>query len=94
MVSRRMLGSPRPADFLHSTHISLNNLENHQKTSRMDSLEPSIDERPTEEGGKHGEVMRATRTGGRKPEWWRVSLLPDKAETPKSGSQKQRGQSV
>ena len=31
----------------------------------MDSLEPSVDERPTEEGRKGGEAVRATRTGGR-----------------------------
>ena len=35
-----MLGSPRPADHLDSTHICLNNPENHQNTSRTDSPEP------------------------------------------------------
>ena len=64
---RRMLGSPRPADHLDSTHICLNNPENCRKTSRTDSLEPSVDERPTEEGRKGGEVVRATGTGGREP---------------------------
>ena len=44
-----MLGSPRPADHLDSTHTCLNNPENHQKTSRTDSPEPSIDKRPMEE---------------------------------------------
>ena len=60
-----MLGSPRPADHLDSTHICLNNPENRQKASRMDSLEPSIDERSMEEGRKGGEAVRSTRTGGR-----------------------------
>ena len=50
-----MLGSPRPAYHLDSTHINLNNPENPQKTSRTDSLEPSVDNRPTEEGRKGGE---------------------------------------
>ena len=58
-----MLGSPRPADHLDSTHTCLNNPENCQKTSRMDSLKASADERPTEEGRKGGEAVRATRTG-------------------------------
>ena len=60
-----MLGSPHSADQLDSTHICLNNPENPQKTSRMDSLEPSVDERPMEEGRKGGEAVRATWTGGR-----------------------------
>ena len=64
MVHRRTLGSPCPADHLDSTYTCLNNPENHQKTSRTDSLEPSVDERSTEEGG---EAVRATRTGGREP---------------------------
>ena len=85
-----MLGSPRPADHLDSTHICLNNPENCQKPSRMDSPEPSIDERPTEEGRKGGEAVRATQTGGREPGRWRGSS-PCKAE-PESGLQKQRGQ--
>ena len=62
-----MLGSPRPADHLDSTHTCLNNPENHQKTSRTDFPEPSADERPTEEGRKGGEAGRAARTGGREP---------------------------
>ena len=62
-----MLGSPCPADHLDSTHTCLNNPENRQKTSRTDSLEPSADERPTEEGRKGGEAVRAPRTGGREP---------------------------
>ena len=51
-LRRRTLGSPHPADHLDSPHICLNNPENHQKTSRMDSPEPSIDKRPKEEGRK------------------------------------------
>ena len=35
----------------------------------MDSLEPSADERPMEEGRKGGEVVRTPRTGGRQPGW-------------------------
>ena len=56
-----------PADHLDSTYTCLNNPENHQKTSRTESLEPSADERPTEEGRKGGEAVRAPRTGGREP---------------------------
>ena len=85
-----MLGSLCPADHLDSTHIGLNNPENLQKTSRMDSLEPGVDERPTEEGRKGREEARATWTGGREPGRWRGSPL-DKAEPPKSGLQKWRG---
>ena len=33
----------------------------------MESLEPSADERPTEEGRKGSEVVRASQTGGREP---------------------------
>ena len=33
----------------------------------MESPEPSADERPTEEGRKGGEVVRAPQTGGREP---------------------------
>ena len=62
-----MLGSPRPADHLFSTYTCLNNPENRQKTSRTDSLEPSADERTTEEGRKGGEAVRAPWTGGREP---------------------------
>ena len=75
------MGSPRPADRLDSTHIGLNNPENHQKSSRMDSPEPSIDKRPTEEGWKGREVVCATGTGGREPGWWKGSP-PCKAEPP------------
>ena len=64
---RRTLGSPHPADHLDSIHTCLNNPENHQKTSRTDSLEPSAHKRPTEEGRKGGEVVCAKRTGGREP---------------------------
>ena len=66
---RRTLGSPRLADHLDSTYTCLNNPENHQKTSRTESPEPSADERPTEEGKKGGEAVRAPRTGRREPEW-------------------------
>ena len=62
---RRMLGSLHPADHLDSTHTCVNNPENNQNTGRMDSLEPSIDKSPTEEGRKGGEVVRTTRTGRR-----------------------------
>ena len=86
-----MLGLPRPVDCLDSTHICLNNPETRQKTSRTDSLEPSVDKRPTEEGRKGGEAVYTTQTGGREPGQWRDSL-PDKAEPPKSGFQNQRGQ--
>ena len=68
-----MLGSPCPADNLDSTHICLNNPENHQKTSRTDSPEASIDERPTEEGRKGGEAVCSTRTGGMELGQWRGS---------------------
>ena len=33
----------------------------------MESLEPSADQRPTEEGRKGGEAVHATRTGRREP---------------------------
>ena len=69
-----MLGSPHPADHLDSTHICLNNPENHQKPSRTDSPEPSIDKRPTEEGRKGIEVVYATWTVRRDPGQWRGSL--------------------
>ena len=74
-----MLGSPCPADCLDSIHICLNNPENHQKTSRMDSLEPRIDKRHMEECRNGGEVVHATQTGGREPGQWRGSL-PGKAK--------------
>ena len=57
---RRTLGSLHPASHLDSTYTCLNNPENHQKTSRTESPEPSADERPTEEGRKGGEEVRAT----------------------------------
>ena len=57
----------RPADHIDSSYICLNNPENHQKTSRMESLEPGADERPMEEGRKGGEAVRAPRTGRREP---------------------------
>ncbi|XP_053074783.1 solute carrier family 41 member 3 isoform X4 [Acinonyx jubatus] len=50
-----------------STYTCLNNPENRQRISRMESLEPSTDERPTEEGRKGSEAVRAPRTGGREP---------------------------
>ena len=79
-----MLGSPCPADYLDSTHICLNNPENRQETSRMDSPEPSVDERLTEEGRKDREAVNATRTGRREPGRWQ-------GRAPESGLQKQRG---
>ena len=86
-----MLGSPGPSDHLDSTHIGLNNPENLQKTSRMDSPEPSVDKRPMEEGRKGGDVVRATQTGRRELGWWRGNPL-GKTELPKSGMQKWKGQ--
>ena len=62
-----MLGSLRPADHLDSTHTCLNNPENHQKTSRTESPEPSIDKRSTEEGRKGREVVLTIGTGERNP---------------------------
>ena len=62
-----MLGSPRPADHLDSTYTCLNNPESRQRISRMESPEPSADERPTEEGRKGGKAVRTTRTCGREP---------------------------
>ena len=47
-----MLGSPHPTNHLDSTHIGLNNPENCQKTSIMDSPEARVDKRPREEGRK------------------------------------------
>ena len=64
-----MLSSPHPADHLDSTHTCLHNPENRQKTSRTDSPEPSIDGRPTEEGRKGKEAVRAAGTGGREQGW-------------------------
>ena len=57
----------RPADHIDSTYTCLNNTENHHKTSRTESPEPSADERPTEEGRKGGEAVCAPRTGRREP---------------------------
>ena len=88
---RRMLGSLRPADRLDSTHIGLNNPENRWKTSRMDSPEPSIDKRPTEEGRKGGEAVRATWTGRRDPGRRRGSQPTRQGRAPKSGLPKWRG---
>ena len=64
---RRTLGSPCPAGHLDSTHTCLDNPENHQKTSRMDSPEASIDERSKEEGRKGGEAVLTTWTCRREP---------------------------
>ena len=50
--------------------------------------EPSADERPTEEGRKDGEAVRAPLTGGREP--GRRGGSPAK-QSPQSGLQKQRG---
>ena len=85
---RRTLGSPHPADHLDSIHTCLNNPENHQKTSRMEFLEPSVDERPMGEGRKGSEAAHTTQTGGREP-GWRGSLPASRA--PESGLQKRRG---
>ena len=84
-----MLGSSCPADCSDCTYICLNNPENCQKTSKTDSLETGVDERPTEEGRKGGEAVHATWTGGREPGRWRGSP-PGKAEPPKSGLEKRR----
>lgn len=59
----------RPANHLDSTYTCLNNPENHQRISRMESLEPSADERPTEEGRKDSEAVGAPLNGGRKQGW-------------------------
>ena len=79
----------RPADHLDSTYTCLNNPENHQKTSRTESLEPSADKRPKEEGWKGGEAVRTPRTGMREP--GRRGGPPAK-QSPQSGWQKWRGQ--
>ena len=84
---RRTLGSPCPAEHLDSTHICLIYPENCQKTTRTDSLEPSIDERPMEEGRKGREAVHATRTGGREPGQWRGSQPTWQGRTPESGFQ-------
>ena len=77
-----------PADHLDSTYTCLNNPENHQRISRMESLETSADERPTEEGRKGGKVVRPPRTGRREP--GQRGSLPAK-QGPESGLQKPRG---
>ena len=59
----------------------------------MDSLEPRVDKRPTEEGRKGTEVVHTTQTGGREPGQWRCRP-PGKGEPPKSGLQKPRGQTL
>ena len=87
-----MLGSPCPADRLDSSHICLIYPDNHQETSRMDSLEPSVDERPTEEGWKGREVVCTTCTGRKEPGWWRGSQHTQQGRSPESGLQKWRGQ--
>ena len=51
----------------------------------MDSLEPSADERPTEEGRKGGEAVCTTGTGRREPGWRGGPLAK---QTPESGLQK------
>ena len=78
----------RPADHLDSTYSCLNNPENRQKASRTDSLEPSTNERPTEEGRKGGEAVRAAQTGRREPGG---EAACRQSRAPESGLQKQRG---
>ena len=75
----------RPADHLDSTYTCLNNPENHQKTSRMESLEPSADERPTEKGRKGSEAVCTTRTGRREPGWRGPLAKQDPGSGLKSG---------
>ena len=88
-----MLGSPHPAVHLDSTHICLKNPENHKKTSRMDSLEPSVDKRPTKDGRKGGEVVPAMRC----TDWWEGARAVERQpadpsrQSPESGFQKRRG---
>ena len=77
----KMTAHHHPADHLDSTHICLNNPQNRQKISKMDSPEPSIDKRPMEAGRKGEEGVRATQTGGRELGRWRGSP-PGKAEPP------------
>ena len=54
----------------------------------MESLEPSADERPTEEGRKGREAVRAAQTGGREPGW---RGGPPAKQSPESGWQKWKG---
>ena len=75
------------------TYTCLTNPENHQKTSRTESPEPSADERPTEEGRKGGEVVPTTRTGRREPGW--RGSPPGKAEPLRlAGKSRGAGRSV
>ena len=84
-----MLGSPHPADHLDSTHTCLTNTENHQKTSRTESLEPRADKRPTEEGRNGGKAVHATGlAGGSRGR----GTAHRPSRNPESGLQKQRGQ--
>ena len=85
-----MLGSLHPADHLDSTYTLLNNPENRQQTSRMESLEPSADERPMEEGRKDSEAVHAPWTGGGGSQGRGAARQPSRA--PESGLQKRRGQ--
>ena len=78
----------RPADHLDSTYTCLNNPENRQRISRTESLEPSTDKRPTEEGRKGREVVPTAQTGRREP-GQRGS--PPAKQSPQSGLKKQRG---
>ena len=73
---------------MDSTHTCLNNPENHQRTGRTDSSEPSIDKRSMKEGRKGGEAVHATQTGGREP-GQRGTCRPSRV--PESGLQKQKG---
>ena len=59
MAAKEDAGLTCPADCLDSTHICLNYPENCQKTSRMDSPEPSVDKRPTEVGLPPSRCYRA-----------------------------------
>ena len=86
---RRTLGSPHPEDHLDSTHTYLNNPENHQKTSRTDFPEPSLDEKPMEEGRKGGEVVALHGLAGGSQGG---GAAHQQSRAPESGLQKQRGQ--
>ena len=78
-----------PADNLDSTYTCLNNPKNRQRISRMDSPEPSAEERPTEEGRKGTKEENAAQTGGREPGGG-ADCRPSRAL--ESGLQKRRGQ--
>ena len=56
----------------------------------MDSPEPRVDKRPTEEGRKGGEAVHSTRTGGREP--GSGGAASPQGKVPESDLQKQRGQ--